>query len=145
MQRNRFLKNLYQTISYALVIFIFVFILIMGFLDFLSHGSNKGWILLLIALILLVLFFIIGFYWVFQIVEIDENGIKTKILNKTIRNISWDSITEIKYASVMRNPAYVLKIKNERNLNLDSRKQIKRAIAYYGNDNIKNEIKKLTK
>ena len=131
MKKNIFFKNLYQVISFSLVIFVFVLLLLSGYFASLNYESNNGWYLLLIAFSLIALYFIIGFYWIFQMVEIDEKGIEIKFFRKSIRTIKWDDVTEIKYTSVMRNPAYVLSIANARNLNLDSRKAIKNAIIYY--------------
>ena len=142
MKKNIFLKNLYQTISFALVISIFIFFLLLGYFASLDYESNNGWYLLLIAGALIASYFIIGFYWIFQIVEIDEKGIKIKILGKNIRNVGWDDIIEIKYESVMRNPAYVLLIKNEKNINLDSRKSIKNAMIYYAPKAMKDKLNK---
>lgn len=142
MKKNIFLKNLYQIISFALVISIFIFSLLLGYFVSLNYESNNGWYLLLIAGVLISFYFIIGFYWIFQIVEIDEKGIKIKILGKNIRNVKWDDIIEIKYASVMRNPAYVLLIKNEKNINLDSRKSIKNAMIYYAPKAMKDNLNK---
>ena len=143
MKKNIFLKNLYQTISYALVIAVFIFFLLLGYFSTLDYESNNGWYLLLIAGALIASYFIIGFYWIFQIVEIDEKGIKIKILGKNIRNVGWDDIIEIKYECVMRNPAYVLLIKNEKNINLDSRKSIKNAMIYYAPKAMEDKLKKI--
>ena len=142
MKKNIFLKNLYQIISFALVISIFIFFLLLGYFVSLNYENNNGWYLLLIAGVLIASYFIIGFYWIFQTVEIDEKGIKIKILGKNIRNVKWDNIIEIKYASVMRNPAYVLLIKNEKNINLDSRKSIKKAMIYYAPKAMKDKLNK---
>lgn len=142
MKKNIFLKNLYQIISFALVISIFIIFLLLGYFVSLNYENNNGWYLLLIAGVLIASYFIIGFYWIFQTVEIDEKGIKIKILGKNIRNVKWDNIIEIKYASVMRNPAYVLLIKNEKNINLDSRKSIKSAMIYYAPKAMKDKLNK---
>ena len=142
MKKNIFLKNLYQIISFALVISIFIIFLLLGYFVSLNYENNNGWYLLLIAGVLIASYFIIGFYWIFQTVEIDEKGIKIKILGKNIRNVKWDDIIEFKYASVMRNPAYVLIIKNEKNINLDSRKSIKNAMIYYAPKAMKDKLNK---
>ena len=143
MKKIIFLKNLYQIISFALVISIFIIFLLLGYFASLNYENNNGWYLLLIAGVLIASYFIIGFYWIFQTVEIDEKGIKIKILGKNIRNVKWDNMIEIKYASVMRNPAYVISIGNEKNLNLDSRKSIKKAMIYYAPQVIKDKLNKL--
>ena len=53
------------------------------------------------------------------------------ILGKQIRNVRWEQVEEIKPMTVLRNPAYVLLIRGEKNLNLDRRKKIKQAIEHY--------------
>ena len=131
MKKYRFLKNLYQIISFSCVLLVFVIILAMAFVASLSYENSNGWYLLLFAGITSVIFFIVGLYWIFQIVVIDEIGIRIILFTKTIRTVSWDNILEIKRTSVMRNPAYVLVIKNENNLNLDDRKSIRKAICQY--------------
>ena len=143
MKNFKFIKNLYQVISCLFVIMVFVCFLLLGYIKSLDYPKNNGWYLLLVSFSLIVLFFITGFYWIFQTVEIDAEGIRTKIFRKSIRSINWDDITEIKYTCVMRNPAYVLLIKNEKNLNLDSRKSIKNAINYYAPQSIKDKLTKI--
>jgi hypothetical protein len=44
----------------------------------------------------------------------------------------------------MRNPAYVVSIENQKDLNLDSRKKIRFAIEYYGNENMQKIVKEMT-
>lgn len=140
MIKNSFIKNLYQVISNFSVIMVFVGALLLGYLASLDYESGNGWYLLVIALALIVLFFGIGFYWIFQTVEIDEKGIRTKLFRKTIRNISWKNVTDIRYTSVARNPAYVISIANEKNLNLDARKSIKIAIGHYAPQTLKEKL-----
>lgn len=140
MIKNTFIKNWYQVISYFLVIMVFVGILLLGYFASLDFESNNGWYLLVIALALIVLFFGIGFYWIFQTVEIDEKGVRTKLFRKTIRNVSWESITDIQCTSVARNPAYTISLENEKNLNLDARKSIKNAIGHYAPQALKEKL-----
>ena len=66
MKKNIFLKNLYQIISFALVISIFIIFLLLGYFVSLNYENNNGWYLLLIAGVLIASYFIIGFYWIFQ-------------------------------------------------------------------------------
>ena len=144
MIKSKFFKNLYQTISFSLSVSVIVFFLLLGYFASLSYENNDGWLLLLVALIVIILFFMIGFFWFFQIVEIDTEGISTKILGKTLRKVNWDNIKGIKHTSVMRNPAYVVSIENQKDLNLDSRKKIRFAIEYFGNENMQKIVKEMT-
>lgn len=144
MKKNKFIKNLYQTISFLMVILVFASILIIGYITSLKYETNNGWILLLIAIVLILLYFVVGFFWIFQILIIDYEGIHVKLFRKTIRYVSWDSVVDINYENVMRNPAYVIKIKNAKNLNLDSRKAIKRVLEYYGGANTRLVLQKMS-
>ena len=136
--KNKFYKNLYQAVSFFSVIMILVFSLLLGFIESLNYEKNNGWILLTFAALLLILYFLIGFYWLFQKVEINNTGIKITLFHKILRNVAWKNIEEIKYTSFMRNPACVLKVKGEKNLNLDGRKAIKTVILYFANKNFEN-------
>lgn len=113
------------------------------FVESFNYEDNYGWICLIISISLIVLYFSFGFYWIFQKVEFDEKGIKIVILNRIIRCILWEEIKEIKYEIIMRNPAYVLTIINQKDIHLDSRKKIKSALEFYGTDFINEQIKKL--
>ena len=52
----------------------------------------------------------------------------------------WDDVADIQVKTVMRNPAYVLTVRDNKNLNLDKRKVIKTAISVYGNENARRKI-----
>ena len=81
--------------SYFVVIIIFEVFLFIGFFASLSYGQNFGWILLIISLSLIALFFLIGFYWIFQIVSIDEHGIKILFKRKIVKQLKWEEIDTI--------------------------------------------------
>lgn len=112
MLKHKFYKNLFQTISYFSVIMIFEIFLLIGFFASLSYEQNFGWILLLISVFLIALFFLIGFYWIFQRVSIDEGGIKIYFMNKIIKQLKWKEIDIIEEANIMRNPAIRIKALN---------------------------------
>ena len=70
-------KNLFQVIYTLIGAAIVDICLLVGFIVSLSFEQpNYGWISLVAAASLMCLFFIVGFYWIFQRVIIDENGIK---------------------------------------------------------------------
>ena len=131
MLKHKFYKNLFQTISYFAVIIVFEILLLVGFFASLSYGQNFGWILLIISLSLIVLFFLIGFYWIFQRVSIDEGGIKIYFMNKIIKQLKWKEIDIIEEANIMRNPALKIKAFDGTEIHLDKRKQIVKAIEIY--------------
>ena len=140
MIKNKVFKNLYQSISIGASVAVLILAMLVGFFTSLKYDSNNGWILLAFCVIVTFLFFAIGFYWIFQIVIIDRQGIKVIIMEKVIRNVPWDDVADIQVKTVMRNPAYVLTVRDNKNLNLDKRKVIKTAISVYGNENARRKI-----
>ena len=110
--------------------------LFIGFFASLSYGQNFGWILLIISLSLIALFFLIGFYWIFQIVSIDEHGIKILFKRKIVKQLKWEEIDTIEEANIMRNPALRIKAFDGSEIHLDKRKQIVKAIEIYSQNKI---------
>lgn len=131
MLKHKFYKNLFQTISCFAVIMVFEILLLVGFFASLSYGQNFGWILLIISLSLIVLFFLIGFYWIFQKVSIDKSGIKIYFMNKIVKQLKWEEIDIIEEANIMRNPAIRIKALNGAQIHLDKRKKIIKVIEIY--------------
>ncbi len=131
MVKHKFYKNLFQTISCFSAIIVIVIFLLMGFFASLSYGHNDGWILLVISFALIALFFLIGFYWIFQKVSIDESGIKIFFINKIIKEFKWKEIESIENTNIMRNPAIRIKTFNGNEINLDKRKSIIKLIEIY--------------
>ena len=128
MLKHKFYKNLFQSISYFSVIMIFEIFLLIGFFSSLSYEHNFGWILLIISLSLIVLFFLVGFYWIFQKVSIDESGIKILFIGKIIKQLEWEEIYTIEEANIMRNPAIRIKTFDGSEIHLDRRKNIIKVI-----------------
>ncbi len=136
MLKQKFYKNLFQTISYFAVIMIFVILLLIGFFLSLTYEQNFGWILLIMSLSLIVLFFLIGFYWIFQIVYIDEIGIKILFKSRIVKQLKWEEIDTIDEANIMRNPALRIKAFDGTEIHLDKRKKIVKAIEVYAQNKI---------
>jgi hypothetical protein len=144
MIKNRFVKNLYQITSFAaseLVILIPILAIYFLMLD--SNAVDKSAWMLYVVIVLVLLFFIVGFYWIFQIVEINSSGIVVKLFNRVIRSIRWEDVEDIRYANHFRNPVYNIIIKENKILYLDYRKKIKNAIICWGNDDIKEMMKRI--
>lgn len=144
MIKNRFVKNLYQITSFAaseLVILIPILAIYFLMLD--NNAVDKSAWMLYVVIVLVLLFFIIGFYWIFQIVEINSSGIVVKLFNRVIRSIRWEDVEDIRYANHFRNPVYNIIIKENKILYLDYRKKIKNAIICWGNDDIKEMMKRI--
>lgn len=110
---------------------VFEIILLIGFSESLNYENNSGWILLIISFILIILFFLIGFYWIFQKVIFDENGIKIKFINKIIKECKWAEIKDIEISNIMRNPALRIKLVSGSEIHLDKRKGIIKIIEKY--------------
>ena len=136
MLKHKFYKNLFQTISYFAVIMVFEILLLVGFFVSLSYGQNFGWILLIISLSLIVLFFLIGFYWIFQIIYFDESGIKILFKNRIVKQLKWEEVDTIEEANIMRNPALKIKAFDGTEIHLDKRKQIVKTIEIYSQNKI---------
>ena len=140
MIKNKYYKNLYQSISVFGGVMLTVVTLLVAFILILNQGHSDGWILFLMAISLIIMYFIFGFYWIFQKVEFSNNGLKITLLNKTLREVQWDDVDEIVSTNLNTNPALVVKIKGSRNINLDTRKKIKNAFLHFGNEKIQDEI-----
>ena len=137
MVKNRFYKNVYQSLSWGGVVAVLTFFLLLGYYESLMYeGPHNAGLLLVVAAGVTLLFFLIGFYWIFQEVEIGQYGIRVKILQKTIRTIPWTSVVMIEERTVMKNPAYVVVVQDQDNLNLDKRKKVLKAIRFYSNDKL---------
>lgn len=115
---------------------VFEIFLLIGYSASLSYEQNFGWILLIISLSLIVLFFLIGFYWIFQVVSIDESGIKIFFISKVIKQFEWKEIDTIEESNIMRNPALIIKTFNGNKIYLDKRKKIIKLIEIYSQKKI---------
>lgn len=77
------------------------------------------------------LYFMIGFYWVFQMISISKDGITFYLFNKIIDKLKWDDIEEISVKN-FRIRTYLIKKKNEnRYYNIDSTKSIDTLMSMY--------------
>ena len=128
MLKNKFLKNLYQTVS-SLGVIVLEIPIIGGFLYSLQLDENYGWILLIISAIIAFLYFGIGFYWIFQKVIITNNSIRIIFLGRTISEYLWTDVANIKKSNHLRNPTLKITLKNGNFLYLDDRKKIRYAIT----------------
>ena len=132
MKKMCFMKNLFQSLCcFASILFLNITLFIC-FLASLKYGSNSGWILLVIICMVFILFFLLGFYWIFQKVVIDNEGIKIVLLGKTLKHVNWNQIESIEKSNWMRNP--VLKIKTLDDpyyIHLDYRKKIIEAVNVF--------------
>jgi len=136
MIKNKFFKNLFQLLSALGGILIVYIPCIFGYIESIKYGSDLGWIMLVAPLSLFILYFLIGFYWIFQKVIIDDNGIRIILINKIIKECKWYEIDIIEEANIMKNPAIRIKNIDGTEIHLDKRKSIIQALEKYSKKKI---------
>ena len=125
-------KNLFQTIYTLIGVAIVDVCLLVGFIISLSFEQpNYGWISLVAAASLPCLFFLAGFYWIFQRVIIDENGIKVVLFNKVLSKYNYDEIEDYSIGSFMRSSVFKIHTKDGKLLRLDKRNKIIECLKSY--------------
>lgn len=106
--------------------------LLAGFIfSLFKEQPNYGWIALAIIGVTLLLYFIIGFYWIFQTVVIDEKGIRVKFFNKTLEEFDIKDIECFAVGSKYRNPIIAIQRKDGARLNIDKRKKALECLKFY--------------
>ena len=136
MIKNKFFKNLFQSLSALGGILIVYIPCIFGYIESIKYESDLGWIMLVAPLSLFILYFLIGFYWIFQKVIIDDNGIRIILINKIIKECKWYEIDIIEEANIMKNPAIRIKNIDGTEIHLDKRKSIIQALEKYSKKKI---------
>lgn len=136
MLKNKFYKNLFQSLSALGGILIVYIPCIFGYIESIKYGSDLGWIMLVAPLSLFILYFLIGFYWIFQKVIIDDNGIRIILINKIIKECKWYEIDIIEEANIMKNPAIRIKNIDGTEIHLDKRKSIIQVLEKYSKKKI---------
>ena len=130
--RIKVFKNLYQTLSVLIAVLFIDVILLAGYITSLfAEQPNYGWIALVIIGATLLLYFIIGFYWIFQTVVIDEKGIRVKFFNKTLKEFDIKDIECFAIGSIYRNPIIAIQRKDGARLNIDKRKKALECLEFY--------------
>lgn len=136
MLKNKFYKNLFQSLSALGGILIVYIPCIFGYIESIKYESDLGWIMLVAPLSLFILYFLIGFYWIFQKVIIDDNGIRIILINKIIKECKWYEIDIMEEANIMKNPAIRIKNIDGTEIHLDKRKSIIQALEKYSKKKI---------
>lgn len=136
MLKHKFYKNLFQSLSALGGILIVYIPCIFGYIESIKYESDLGWIMLVTPLSLFILYFLIGFYWIFQKVIIDDNGIRIILINKIIKECKWYEIDIIEEANIMKNPAIRIKNIDGTEIHLDKRKSIIQALEKYSKKKI---------
>lgn len=144
--QQKFIKNLYQTLCcFIPCVIIIPFSCVISFIGIKEESFQYAVIIISIIVGVLFLFFLVGCYWMFQTIVIDEDGIQVKLFKKILRKVEWNEVEDIVYGSVNKGPVYIFKIKEALDLNIDCRKKIKKSLYYYGNEEIKGMVNKLKK
>ena len=143
--KKRFIKNLYHIMEFVIGDLIIAVPLIGA--CFLNRWQSKEVIILIFSLFASLIMFecLIGFYWAFQIVVVDDWGLTVLLCGKKIRQIPWERIKTIKKKTIMRVPCltFVTTIPNRgfvdcyMELNLDYRKKIIKSILHHAPTDIK--------
>lgn len=136
MLKNKFYKNLFQSLSALGGILIVYIPCIFGYIESIKYESDFGWILLVAPLSLFILYFLIGLYWIFQKVIIDDTGVRIVLINKIIKERKWYEIDVIEEANIMKNPAIRIKNIDGTEIHLDKRKSIIQALENYSKKKI---------
>ena len=136
MLKNKFYKNLFQSLSALGGILIVYIPCIFGYIESIKYESDLGWLMLVAPLSLFILYFLIGFYWIFQKVIIDDNGIRIILINKIIKECKWYEIDIIEEANIIKNPAIRIKNIDGTEIHLDKRKSIIQALEKYSKKKI---------
>ena len=129
---KKYLKNRYRIICYLLSILILVFPLIIALILGYTEAALFALKLPVSILILAPIFF---FYYIFQFVSFDFEGIHLYIFSIKYRTISWQEVVEIKESAAYRQKVYVVVYDYGRELKLDRRKVIKKEIDRYYKQN----------
>ena len=125
-------KNLFQFISSLGVILVIDISLICGFVISLNSSPNNGWILIIIALVILILYFLIGSFWIFQKIIINGDGLKIVILNIVLYSCKLEEIEFYSITNVMKNPSVSIKVTNRNKMiNIDKKKKLLSILEYY--------------
>lgn len=125
-------KNLFQFISSLGVILVIDISLICGFIISLNSSPNNGWILIIIALVILILYFLIGSFWIFQKIIINDDGLKIVILNIVLFSCKLEEIEFYSITNVMKNPSVSIKVTNRNKMiNIDKKKKLLSILEYY--------------
>ena len=125
-------KNVFQTICDLIGIAIVDICLLAGYIASLfAEQPNYGWVSLIVIAATLCLFFILGFYWIFQKVTIDENGIRIMFFNKILSKCSFDEIENYKIESFMKMPTITIRTKSGKHIHLDRRNKILKCLESY--------------
>lgn len=136
MLKSKFYKNLFQSLFVLGGILIVYIICIFGYIESIKYESDLGWIMLVAPLSLFILYFLIGFYWIFQKVIINEHGIMIILMNKIIKECKWYGLDAIEEANIMKNPAIRIKNIDGTEIHLDKRKSIIQALEKYSKKKI---------
>lgn len=137
MLNHKFYKNLFSSICCFLAILFVDIILLSSF--FANFNQGYSWVWLPISLVLTASYFLFGFYWIFQQVIFDEQGITIVLINKIIKSCKWTEVDSIELTNFNKNPAIKIMLLDGSKFYLDQRKSIIKAIEAYSQKKIGKE------
>lgn len=128
--KNTFWKNLFDGLAVLGIVMMFE---LLGLLMLIYSNAPQHVISIIIFSMIgaLLLYFAVGFYFLFQIVVIDDFGIRVKFFSKTIRNIPWEKVESVEAYHPGRGTVLRVIVRGEVPLWLDWRKKIRNAIGAY--------------
>ena len=140
MIRKRFVKNLFQVVTWVGAELIYILPFFLGI--FITDDKIDRAFCLIFVPVIVIVTFLIEFYWIFQFVVIDEYGLSLFFLKKKIKQINWENVLSVEKTCINRHSYYSFTIKDEKNFNVNCRKSIKIAVLHYAPQNIKEDILK---
>lgn len=121
---EKYFKNSLMNLVFGIIIIMYLLFIIP--ICFVFEFETHVMLLTLIGGISpFILYFIVGFYWVFQSISIDEAGISFYLLRRKLADIKWDEIEsiELKYFKIGH---YSIKLKNKNKYyNFNATKKLK--------------------
>ena len=127
---KKYFKNSCKNLVFIFVSCLYLLIILPCHFYF-EFDSKITSIIILTLLSPFILYFLIGFYWAFQKITINDEGIQFYLLNKKIRKLSWDSVEHITI-NKLKLKTYLIKEKGKnRYYNIDATKKIELLINNY--------------
>lgn len=129
---RHFLKNMQMG---GTLVFMHILVLTVPFIRWYRDGEFSFELFLqfgiIIPFILYLMYFGVGFYWVFQTVIINNEGIEIWLFKKCLKKYPWSSILRIQEYRYMRTPSLKITLGFDNEIYLEKRKSIVKTIKCY--------------
>ncbi|MGM9972325.1 MAG: hypothetical protein ACI35W_07940 [Anaeroplasmataceae bacterium] len=91
---KKYYKNSYLNLVFILISVLYLLVILLVL--FCLKLDSKITIILIMGLLSpYIIYFSVGFYWVFQKIAIDKDGIKFYLFNKKLKELPWENIEGI--------------------------------------------------